>query len=205
MITINQELYNKMPEEVRSCFDKLPNQSSEEVLNLFPDNIRQGNINQQVNASSIFGSHSNRNCKTVFANFYGSASRFFYCAKASTSERTAGLGGDNPLAPAKNNHPTVKPISLMRYLCRLVTPKGGLVLDPFGGSGTTGIGAVLEGFDFILIEQEEEYVKIAEARIAYWSGKGVAALSGSVSKKPVNNVKPVKQDNLVQVKLTDLM
>lgn len=93
----------------------------------------------------------------------------------------------------------------MRYLCRLVTPKGGLVLDPFGGSGTTGIGAVLEGFDFILIEQEEEYVKIAEARIAYWSGKGVAALSGSVSKKPVNNVKSVKQDNLVQVKLTDLM
>lgn len=105
----------------------------------------------------------------------------------------------------KNNHPTVKPISLMRYLCRLVTPKGGLVLDPFGGSGTTGIGAVLEGFDFILIEQEEEYVKIAEARIAYWSGKGALSLSGSVSKKPVNNVKPVKQDNLVQVKLTDLM
>lgn len=105
----------------------------------------------------------------------------------------------------KNNHPTVKPVELMRYLCRLITPKGGLVLDPFGGSGTTGVGAVLEGFDFILIEQEEEFVKIAEARIAYWSGKGVVGLSDSVSKKPVNNVKPVKQDNLVQVKLTDLM
>jgi site-specific DNA-methyltransferase (adenine-specific) len=56
----------------------------------------------------------------------------------------------------------------MRYLCRLVTPKGGTVLDPFMGSGTTGIGAKLEGFDFIGIEREEEYIKIAEARINAW-------------------------------------
>jgi site-specific DNA-methyltransferase (adenine-specific) len=67
-----------------------------------------------------------------------------------------------------NIHSTVKPISLMRYLCRLVTPKGGTVLDPFMGSGTTGIGAKLEGFDFIGIEREAEYIKIAEARINAW-------------------------------------
>lgn len=67
--------------------------------------------------------------------------------------------------PKQNFHPTVKPISLMRYLCKLITPKGGIILDPFVGSGSTGIGAKLEGFDFIGIEREEEYVKIAEARI----------------------------------------
>jgi DNA modification methylase len=67
-----------------------------------------------------------------------------------------------------NIHSTVKPISLMRYLCKLVTPKGGTVLDPFMGSGTTGIGAKLEGFDFIGIEREAEYIKIAEARINAW-------------------------------------
>jgi hypothetical protein len=68
----------------------------------------------------------------------------------------------------RNVHPTVKPIALMRWLVRLVTPPGGTVLDPFAGSGTTGIAAVLEGFDFVGIEREEEYVRIAEARIKWW-------------------------------------
>jgi site-specific DNA-methyltransferase (adenine-specific) len=84
----------------------------------------------------------------------GSAARFFYCAKASKRDRDEG-----------NNHPTVKPPDLMRYLCRLVTPPGGIVLDPFMGSGSTGKAAMLEGFDFIGIERDPEYVKIAEARI----------------------------------------
>ena len=88
------------------------------------------------------------------------ASRFFYCAKAHKKEKNLGL--DN------NFHPTVKPVKLMRYLCRLITPPNGTVLDPFMGSGTTGIGAMLEGFDFIGIEMEEEYLKIAEARIEAW-------------------------------------
>lgn len=64
----------------------------------------------------------------------------------------------------------MKPISLMRWLVRLVTPPGGRVLDPFVGSGTTGIAAVLEGFDFVGIEREPEYVEIARARIAHWAG-----------------------------------
>ena len=65
----------------------------------------------------------------------------------------------------QNIHPTVKPVKLMRYLCRLVTPKGGTVLDPFMGSGSTGIAAKDEGFDFIGIEKEKEYFEIAEQRI----------------------------------------
>lgn len=85
---------------------------------------------------------------------------FLYMAKASTSERNEGL-------TTVNNHPTVKPISLMRWLCRLVTPPSGTVLDPFNGSGTTGCAAVMEGFHYIGIEREPEYVEIARARIAH--------------------------------------
>jgi transcriptional regulator with XRE-family HTH domain len=84
----------------------------------------------------------------------GDAARFFYCAKASKADR-----GDG------NGHPTVKPTELMRYLCRLVTPPGGVVLDPFMGSGSTGKAAALEGFRFIGIEREAEYLEIARGRI----------------------------------------
>lgn len=93
----------------------------------------------------------------------GGASRFFYVAKASRSEREAGL--QKPAEGRANNHPTVKPIALMRYLCRLITPDGGVVLDPFLGSGTTGIAALAEQFRFIGIELSPEYAAIADARI----------------------------------------
>ena len=73
----------------------------------------------------------------------------------------------NHVGSNRNNHPTVKPVDLMRYLCRLVTPPEGIVLDPFMGSGTTGIAANLEEFNFIGIDMEEEYVEIARARIAH--------------------------------------
>lgn len=108
----------------------------------------------------------------------GGASRFFYCAKASRSERHAGLEDPGPqfqygttlrkvenTETRGNNHPTVKPLALMRYLCRLVTPKDGIILDPFMGSGSTGIASVQEGFRFIGIEREAEYVEIARRRI----------------------------------------
>ena len=94
------------------------------------------------------------------------ASRFFYVAKSTTSEREAGLEALE--GKRANVHPTVKPITLMRHLLRLVTPPSGVVLDLFGGSGTTGCAAALEDFNCILMEREEEYVKIAEARIAHW-------------------------------------
>ena len=80
--------------------------------------------------------------------------RYFYCPKVSKSERGEG-----------NSHPTVKPQELMKYLCRLVTPKVGTVLDPFMGSGSTGMAAKDEGFEFIGIEREKEYFEIAEKRI----------------------------------------
>jgi len=113
----------------------------------------------------------------------GGASRFFYCAKASKAERNRGCEGmeekkinirkgdenclynDNKKV-AKNTHPTIKPLKLMEYLCTITkTPTGGVVLDPFGGSGTTGIACKNTGRHFILIEKEKEYCKIAEARI----------------------------------------
>jgi site-specific DNA-methyltransferase (adenine-specific) len=115
-------------------------------------------------------------------------SRFFYTAKASKSEREAGLEGfplkkagamsgeetreDRPTNhPMRANiHPTVKPIDLMRYLIRLITPPHGTVLDPFMGSGSTGCAAALEGVSFIGIEREPEYFAIAQQRVAYWSG-----------------------------------
>jgi DNA modification methylase len=80
----------------------------------------------------------------------------------------SGIGGqpDQNRPNNRNVHPTVKPTDLMRYLCRLVTPPGGTVLDPFTGSGSTGKGAVLEGFTFVGIEREPEYVEIAKARVA---------------------------------------
>ena len=83
--------------------------------------------------------------------------KYFYCPKTSKSERHN--------SAIKNTHPTVKPVELMKYLCRLVTPKDGTVLDPFMGSGSTGMAAKDEGFDFIGIEKEREYYEIAEARI----------------------------------------
>ena len=87
-------------------------------------------------------------------NDEGTAARYFYCAKANKKDRDEG-----------NKHPTVKPTELMRYLCRLVTPQGGIVLDPFMGSGSTGKAAVMSGFKFVGIEMDEEYFEIACTRI----------------------------------------
>jgi site-specific DNA-methyltransferase (adenine-specific) len=124
-------------------------------------------------------------------NDNGGASRFFYCPKASKKDRDEGLdtfkenkrklwdgneeqnsigklypdGTNRPEYKLKNIHPTVKPTDLMGYLIRLVTPKGGVVLDPFMGSGSTGKAAVREGMEFIGIEREEEYYEIAKQRI----------------------------------------
>lgn len=110
------------------------------------------------------------------------AARLFYCAKTSKQDRDEGCEGmpdkewaedgacipereNRPFNPSKNNHPTVKPTALMRYLCRLVTPPGGTVLDPFCGSGSTGKAAVPEGFDFIGIDIGADNIAIAAARI----------------------------------------
>lgn len=136
-------------------------------------------------------------CEAARGIDIGGASRFFYTAKTSTDEREAGLrfhprktagectdredgsdGLNSPRAGAgrtsngrANIHPTVKPIDLMSWLCRLVTPPNGLILDPFCGSGTTGCAAMMEDFRFIGCELSEEYAEIARARIAYWHAR----------------------------------
>lgn len=112
-------------------------------------------------------------------NDFGGASRFFYCAKISTSERNAGLEGKegkafnakSPIPFHKNHHPTVKSKKLMSYLCKLITPPNGTILDPFMGSGSTGIAAKECGFDFIGIEKEPDYFEIAQKRIGAVNGK----------------------------------
>lgn len=160
---------------------------SDEVLALFPDTksskLNKASITAQ---NAIYGNRPKEMTGIFDYGDSGSAARFFYCAKASKRDRNEGLdgfepqkmdesrnegnpGGDNPrnrgLTQRANHHPTVKPTDLMRYLCKLVTPPNGTVLDPFMGSGSTGKAAILEGFDFIGIDMTPEYVEIAEARI----------------------------------------
>lgn len=157
---------------------------------------RESGSDQHGNTSAAYGAESRpAGSEMVSYGDTGGASRFFYCAKASKAERNAGLehfaerrqsigderpsggmherygdvNGSGSTAPTRNPHPTVKPIALMRWLVKLVTPPGGVVLDPFMGSGSTGIAAALEGFDFIGIEREPEYMPIARERIAWWA------------------------------------
>ena len=164
---------------------------SEEVVEVFPEvgggKFAQSGYRVGGKSKHSVGINGTKNAPDKYGDT-GSAARFFYCSKASKSDRDEGLDGmpkdvvrvtntghtGNPSAkngertfrPRANHHPTVKPTDLMRYLCRLVTPPGGVVLDPFAGSGSTGKAAVMEGFGFIGIEREAEYVEIARARIA---------------------------------------
>jgi len=169
---------------------------SDEVVRLFPvtgpSKAAQRNGSNRQGVTGIMAPRQEDKVRGHDDNG-GSAARFFYCAKASRSEREAGLNGVEArqkvfngqseesagmapgsvedkftTTPSANFHPTVKPIALMRYLCRLITPPGGIVLDPFTGSGTTGCAATLEGFRFIGLEREEQYVEIAQKRIEYW-------------------------------------
>lgn len=168
---------------------------SPEVVAMFPDSAGSGGSVPNVKISGygdgavgtgsveyLGGERTKVDCGT------GSAARFFYCAKAGKRDRNEGLeafdavmtnfaagtglskNGDgsprNQEATAKNPHPTVKPTELMRYLCRLVTPPRGLIVDPFAGSGSTGKAAILEGFQFVGFELDPQYTTIANARVA---------------------------------------
>jgi len=132
---------------------------SDEVVSLFPAHAGAFapvlGIEPSSSTKAVYG-QINRQASNAFHDDTGSAARFFYCAKTSRDDRSA-----------ENNHPTVKPTDLMAYLCRLVTPPGGVVLDPFMGSGSTGKACMREGFEFIGIELEAEYLAIAKARIEH--------------------------------------
>lgn len=167
---------------------------SDEVVSLFPSKAGAAapvkGTEQSKVTNGIYGKFNDR----VPGQFYsdsGSAARFFYCAKASKSDRDEGVmlamvtaaemtdrepdtdglnsprAGAGRISGARNNHPTVKPTALMQWLVRLVTPPGGKVLDPFTGSGSTGKACAIEGFDFIGFEMDPHYCEIAKQRIAY--------------------------------------
>ncbi len=150
-------------------------------------------------AGDVYGSYSGKNRGTNVGGLgdVGGASRFFYCPKAGRAERDAGMEGDERAYSARangfssklsdtkrqraNHHPTVKPLRLMQYLCRLITPPDGVVLDPFMGSGSTGVAALAEGFRFVGIERDPEYLGIARRRTA---GARARARAGTAHAKP---------------------
>jgi site-specific DNA-methyltransferase (adenine-specific) len=169
----------------------LVHDGSDEVVGLFPMTgpARRNALSDgrsvpfmQAGGEKTGGHSGRRDPSNSHDDAGGSAARFFYCAKTNSTDRNEGCEdlpdkewaadgaaiperANRPFNPSKNNHPTVKPTSLMQYLCRLITQPGGIVLDPFMGSGSTGKAAVIEGFNFIGIEREESYMEIAEARI----------------------------------------
>lgn len=155
---------------------------SDEVLALFPDTkSMKSNRGVGFNDSGVFGSGAEDFDTVRGFDDSGSAARFFYCAKAGKAERNAGLqeltasvsgvgalrDNERQSAPRQNFHPTVKPVALMRYLVRMVTPPNGTVLDPFTGSGTTLVAAVLEGFNSVGMEMTADYLPIIEGRVAW--------------------------------------
>jgi DNA modification methylase len=160
---INDATFKAMPPELQALFVKLPNPGSDEVVGLFPQsnnnapyaNGRYGEgkgMGYDGNGSFGAGMNSSTPNRPPIGDT-GSAARFFYTAKAAKTERQG------------VTHPTVKPLDLMAYLCRLVTPPGGTVLDPFMGTGTTIKAALSEGFQAIGIERDPAYFAMAEHRL----------------------------------------
>jgi len=186
-VQITETEFRRLPDHLRALFVLDPNPSRDEVLAGFPDS-KSGVQTRPRGSGGIWSGESNDPCGPQYGDT-GSTARFFYCAKASKADRNEGLDDlpervthdgravsiDNPYLRAEtlraNHHPTVKPHDLMRYLCRLVTPPGGTVLDPFMGSGSTGKAAVREGFGFIGIERDPEYFEIAVRRVRAAMGK----------------------------------
>lgn len=159
----------------------------EEVVSLFPNTKSTVPSDKQKNGGKFPKDNTIKlgleEIKRTGFDDSGSASRFFYCAKASRKDRNEGLDGfeqkiggrhagtSNQETYNNNHHPTVKPTDLMAYLCRLVTPPNGTVLDPFNGSGSTGKACAREGFDYIGIDLSQDYLDISKARIEFERNK----------------------------------
>ena len=175
-------------------FDEEAGKILDEQSGHLKSGFMKAGTNRKMSSNPNVNTYGYFNSDTTYNDTYGDsggASRFFYCPKTSKTDRNEGLddfekksrsdankmmgksgnfktgSGNDRTTEFKNNHPTVKPTDLMLYLIRLVTPKGGTTLDPFMGSGSTGKAAVRGGFDFVGVEREEEYMKIAKARIQY--------------------------------------
>jgi site-specific DNA-methyltransferase (adenine-specific) len=165
---------------------------SDEVVELFPDTKGKIGMSQQASTRGLYEGGTSFGDTKISDGISdsGSAARFFYCAKASKRDRNEGCdefqerqvvtfatangtsGKPSSISEGRdtknrNHHPTVKPTDLMQYLCRLITPPNGTILDPFLGSGSTGKAAMYEGFNFVGIELTEEYLPIAKARIEF--------------------------------------
>lgn len=179
---------------------------SAEVVALFPHEagaqapVNRRNCDKFRNAFGAFAGNIDEG-RSTFQGDSGSAARFFYCPKATRKDRNEGLPSSDGRAvssgatmrdredadwPSRNgnHHPTVKPTDLMAYLARLVTPPGGMVLDPFMGSGSTGKACMREGFHFIGIDMASEYVAIAQARIEHELERVAAAAAAAAEPVP---------------------
>jgi hypothetical protein len=194
MIRIEQPLYDKMPDDIKAMFVKLPNEDSQLVLDLFPNNAgAAAPVSRGMNGKSkgIYGDYAQKGDDgEIFRNDSGSAARFFYCAKSSRSERNLGCedmpeshfqmrpfaeeGCDQSVLKnrlnskvGQNNHPTVKPIKLMQYLIKLVSKEGAVILDPYCGSGTTILACIIENRDYIAIDREQQYYELTKIRSEY--------------------------------------
>lgn len=199
---------------------------SDEVEENFPDSNGAGKSLPQVKVTG----YGNKNTGTGKADYLGgeripfeggsgSASRFFYCAKASRADRDSGLddapdkilamsnqakaelargnmnkdsSGVNTAKVVKNNHPTVKPIALMDWLVKLITPHNGIILDPFNGSGSTGKAAMINDFKYIGLDLSKEYIEISRGRIEY-----AIKNKDSIKKELTKKSKDVKVDPVV--------
>ena len=161
---LNKRKTDWRPSEIGRFPANLIHDGSDDVLAGFPQSSAKNGVTQGEGKGGIWSESTGKRAGPTHGDA-GSAARFFYCAKASKKDRGEG-----------NAHPTVKPTELMRYLCRLVTPPGGTVLDPFMGSGSTGKAALLEGFSFVGVESEQESFDTAVARIGFaGSARAVAA------------------------------
>lgn len=156
---IDETTFRRMPAHLRAFFSRDANPGKKEVVEAFPTtgggskrNAKPAEAYKANHKNDVYGEGMGGGYHAGFDDAGGSAARFFYSAKASRADR------------AGSKHPTVKPIALMAWLCRLVTPPGGTILDPFAGSGTTGAAAAQGGFNCIMCEREDEYVGDIRAR-----------------------------------------
>jgi DNA modification methylase len=159
---LSEREFEHLPEHLRSLFRKRANPAKDEVLAAFPSTGVNGRPNcageKYTKAADVYGEYADDTYRGGYMDS-GSVARFFYSAKASKADR------------ALSKHPTVKPVKLMQWLVRLITPPNGTVLDCFAGTGTTGEAAWREGFSAVLIEREEEYQADIERRMLFAKAK----------------------------------